>query len=129
METEGPQQGHPLDIRSQGLSRNKPQRTRHLQRAGKVGQSGSSLLTADMTDNPNQVVALHACFSSQLPMIYAWALRGINPLQEQCSSKPGGAGRGIRTTLGHFCQPLSLSKESRGNCRKTRNPSWASHLV
>lgn len=72
----GPQQGHPLDIRSQGLSINKPQRTRRLQRAGKGRRSGSSLLAADMTDNPNQVVALHACFSSQLPVINAWALRG-----------------------------------------------------
>lgn len=126
---EGPQQGHPLDIRSQELPINKPQWTSHLQRTGKGGCSGSSLLAADRTENPNQVVALHACFSSQLPMIYTWALRGINSLQEQCSSEPGGAWRGIRTTLGHFCQPLSLSKEPRGNFQKTRNPSWASHLV
>lgn len=88
---EGPQQGHPLDIRSQGLPINKPQRTQHLQRAGKGGRSRSSLLAADKTENPNQVVVLHACFSSRLPVICAWALRGRKPLQEQCSSEPGGA--------------------------------------
>lgn len=77
---EGPQQGHPLDLRSQALPINKPQRTRHLQRACKGGRSRSSLLAADKTENPNQVVALHACFSSGLPVVCTWALRGINPL-------------------------------------------------
>lgn len=66
------------------------------------------------------------------PLNRPWSTRGLwggKSFTGTVFTGARGAGRGIRTTLGHFCQPLSLSKEPRGNFRKTRNPSWASHLV